>query len=98
MASGGTARLTTKDIICLAEAIAAKHMEEIAMLYFDIDWEEVENSKKEHREDVKAFNRDMLRKWAYKNSGPNQAQVTSHTFELWLLNFYFSNNLLFVKF
>ena len=97
MASGGSDRLTNKHMIRLAEVIAAKHMEEIAMLYLDIDWEEVENSKKDHRDDVKAFNRDKLRKWAYKNSGPNQAQVTSHTFELWLLNCYFLNSLLFVK-
>ena len=75
MATGGSDRLTNKDIIRLAEAIAAKHMEEIAMLYFDIDWEMVENSKKDHKDDVQAFNRDMIRKWAYKNAGPNQVQV-----------------------
>ena len=74
MASGGRDKLTNKDIIRLAEAIAAKHMEEIAMLYFDIDWEVVENSKKDHRDDAQAFNRDMIRKWAYKNPGPNQVQ------------------------
>ena len=75
MATGGSGRLTNKEMIRLAEAITGKHMEEIAMLYFDIDWEEVENSKRDHRDDVKAFNRDMLRKWAFKNSGQNQVQV-----------------------
>ena len=75
MATGGSDRLTNKDMILLAEAIASKHMEEIAMLYFDIDWEMVENSKKDHKDDVQAFNRDMLRKWAYKNAGRNQVQV-----------------------
>ena len=37
MASGGSDRLTNEDIISLAEAIAAKHMEGIAMRYFHID-------------------------------------------------------------
>ena len=45
------------------------------MLYSDIDWEVVENSKRDYRDDVIAFNRDMIRKQGFKNSGPNQVQV-----------------------
>ena len=67
-------RLTNNQICKLAESIKASDMETIAMTYLDVDWEEVQYySKRESR--VGAFNRAMIRKWAYHNPGPNQVKV-----------------------
>ena len=68
-------RLTNVHIVKLAEMISARGMDVIAMKYLNIDWEEIENSKMEHKLDIEGFNHDMIRKWAYRNPGPNQVKV-----------------------
>ena len=75
MATGGKKSVTTKQIVLLAEVITLKNMDSIAMKYMNIEWEDLENLKIENKGDTHAFNRDVLRKWCYMNSGPNQVEV-----------------------
>ena len=66
--------LTNYQIVILAESISASAMEKIALAYLGVDFDEVQNLKREHR-DVEGFNRAMIRKWAYRNPGANQVKV-----------------------
>ena len=75
MPATGKGRLTNSQIVRLAESITARSMETIAMKYLDVDWEEVEKSKTEHRGDMEGFNQDMIRTWAFRTPGPNQVTV-----------------------
>ena len=77
MATGGGRSISNNMIVRLAEAISAKNLEVMAMKYMGIEWETLENLKRQHREDVQAFSRDVIRKWCYMNSGPDQIQVSS---------------------
>ena len=78
MATGENASITDKDIVRLAEVISAKNLESIAMKYMCMDWETLENLKRQHRDDIQGFSRDVFRKWCYMNSGPNQVKVSRH--------------------
>ena len=69
-------RLTDEQIVRLAQNISAPDMETIALGYLDMNPETVVNRKVETRGDFKAFNRDILRDWSYKNEGPDQVKVT----------------------
>ena len=84
MAASGESRLSNAQIARLAQAVALSNMESIAMLYLDIDWEVLENRKVKHRENVAAFNRDVIIKWAYKNPSPQQVKVRKNT--LFIIN------------
>ena len=77
MATGGVRCISNKMIVRLAESISARNLELIAMKYLGIEWETLENLKRQHREDVQAFSRDVIRKWCYMNSGPDQIEVSS---------------------
>ena len=79
MATKGESRLSNTQIARLAQDVAVCNMESIAMLYLDIDWEELENLKVKHRGNVAAFNRDVIIKWAYKNPSPQQVKVRKNT-------------------
>ena len=76
MATGRDCVVTNEDIVRLAEAISAKNMEAIAMKYMGIDWETLENLRRENKEDAQAFSRGVIRKWCYMNSGPDQVKVS----------------------
>ena len=75
MATGGESRLTTSDIANLAAAIAGRNMETIAERYLGIEPETVLSLKDEHGGKWEAFNREIIRLWSYKNSGPDQKRV-----------------------
>ena len=78
MAAGGERRVTNGMIVCLAEAISAQNMESIALTYMGIEWEMLQNLRREHREEIEAFNRDVIRRWCNKkSSGPDQIGVNS---------------------
>ena len=77
MATGGERRITDSMIACLAEAISAKNLESIAMKYMGIEWETLENLKRQYRDDIQGFSRDIIRKWCYMNPGPDQVKVSS---------------------
>ena len=73
MASGGDCSITENIIVRLAEAISAKALEPIALSYMGIEPATLNNLKTEHREDIEGFNRDVIRKWCYRN--PEHDQV-----------------------
>ena len=79
MAEGGNGTVTEVDIVGLAQAIAAKNMEPIALKYFSISSETLENLKREHREDIEGFNRAVIRTWASRNPSRDQVQVSIRT-------------------
>ena len=78
MAAGGDWTLQDKDIVKLAAVIAAKDMKTIAEGYMDIASETVKNKLYENLGDVEAFNREIIRHWANKHSGPEQIKVILH--------------------
>ena len=78
MATRQGGSITDKDTARLAEAISAKNMEVIAMKYIGIEWETLENLKRENKDDAQAFSRDVMRKWFYMKSGPDEIKVSQH--------------------
>ena len=66
--------VTRKQIVRLAAAITANNMESIAEGYMDIDNETVKNLRRD-ASNSEGFNRDVLRYWTNKNSGPSQVRV-----------------------
>ena len=78
MATGGRAveQLTNYQIVSLAAAISSPNMETIAFGYMDFSDELIKSLKNEHRGNAEAFNRDIINKWASKNSGPDQVKVS----------------------
>ena len=77
MATGGERSISNNMMVRLSEAISAKNLELIAIKYMGIESETLDNLKRQHREDVQAFSRDVIRKWCYMNSGPDQIEVRS---------------------
>ena len=71
MATGGDReqQLTNRQIVRLAAAISANNMAAIAEGYMDISDETIKNKKYENKDDAKAFNREIIKVWVYKNSG-----------------------------
>ena len=67
--------VSRKQIVRLASAISADKMTAIAEEYMGIEPETVKNLQYENSGKAEAFNRDVLRLWANKNSGPTQIQV-----------------------
>ena len=74
-ASAPAGHVTRKQIVRLAAAISADNMATIAEGYMDIDDATIKNLQYENKGQAQAFNREILRYWANKNSGPTQIQV-----------------------
>ena len=68
--------LKYRQIERLASNVFARDMESLALGYLDLSEETVKSLRYENRGDREAFKRDILRKWANKNSGPDQVKVT----------------------
>ena len=66
--------MTNRQIVRLAAAISSDNMESIAEGYMDISPETVKNLRRD-ASNSEAFNRDVIRDWVNKNSGPSQSQV-----------------------
>ena len=77
MATGESQNISDKEIPIshLAAAISAQNMEAIAERYLSIDAATVRNIHYDNRWNAEAFNREILRHWAYKNHGPDQIKV-----------------------
>ena len=71
---GGSGPLTDRDIARLAASISANRMESMARAYLGLKDETVKNIKRDS-DSSEAFNRDVLKNWANRNSGLNQKQV-----------------------
>ena len=69
-------RLTHQQILDLASCVFARDMKLIALGYLDLDEVTVKNLQYENEGDPQAFNHEILRNWANKNSGPDQVKVT----------------------
>ena len=76
MATGGDRSLSNRAIEELSLKIAVKDMISIAVLYFGVDYDEIDNLKTKHREDIKWISRDLLRAWRRSNPSDNQIQVS----------------------
>ena len=75
MATGGDSeQLTKRQIVRLAAAISSNDMEAIAEGYMNIDIETIKNLRDENQRNAQAFNREIIRYWAYQNPQP-QVQV-----------------------
>ena len=76
MATGGHGgEITNLQYVELGRAISRPNMESIALGYLNIDQETIDSMKVKHREDIEAFNRDVLRTWAYKSAVRDQVKV-----------------------
>ena len=82
MAASEKGRLTKRQIVRLAAAISTANMESIALGYLDVDEEDIDSLKDEHKNNGEQFKREVLRKWLYKNSGSNQVKVRLQTMYL----------------
>ena len=76
MASKQNNKITNKQRVRLAAKIEKPHMKSIALGYLDLDEETIKNLEEENKNDVEAFNREVLKKWEYKNNGSNQVKVS----------------------
>ena len=87
MAAGGDFTLNGEDVVKLAATIAANDMKMIAEGYMDIASETIKNIQFETGWDAEAFNREIIRLWANKNSGSKQVKVILTLQRLDLLRF-----------
>ena len=70
--------LTTGQITFLAEAITPQNLKTIAMGYLDIDDTRITMEEYQHRLNVPAFKREIIKIWKYKNSSGNQVKVSPY--------------------
>ena len=78
MATGGNSgEITNRQYVELGRAISRPNMESIALGYLNIDQETIDSMKVTHRENTEAFNREIIRRWAYKHPAPEQAKVSA---------------------
>ena len=68
-------QLTNLQMVLLGRAISSHNMESIALGYLKFDEETLKSLRYEHRENPEAFDRDILKRWAYRNPGPDQVRV-----------------------
>ena len=80
MATGGEGQLTKNQIVRLGRAISSRDMESIALGYLDIEEETIKNFRDARRDNLEAFNRDIIRHWICENPEPNQVQVRKNCF------------------
>ena len=93
MASGAASeQLTRKQIVRLAAAISADHMESVAEGYMDIDSDTIKNIRRD-ASNSEAFNRDVIRHWMYKNpSHQSMVLLSNHTYFFNVIQLYFPSN------
>ena len=75
---GDSDQLSPRQIVRLAAAIPANNMAAIAEGYMDIDDAIIKNLQYENKDDAQAFNRDIIKCWAFKTRD-NQVQVIKHS-------------------
>ena len=71
-------------------------MESIALGYLNIDQETIDSLKVQHRDNTEAFNREIIRIWAYKNSETDQTKVGDYAIPF-LRRLIFDKNITFVR-
>ena len=76
MATSGKQKLTSRHITRLAAKISLQNMKGIAQGYLDIDKKIIAKLSEVNKNDVHAFNRDVLEMWAENNQGGDQIEVS----------------------
>ena len=78
MATGGgdPGRLTPPQIVGLAAAISADNMAAIALGYMGISHATIKNLQHENKGEAQAFNTEIIKNWANRNSGSSQVTVS----------------------
>ena len=79
-------QLTNLQYVRLGRAISSLNMESIALGYLNFDDETIKNLHYEHRGNAEAFNRDILKRWAYQNPSPDQVKVRNSIIVHWHSN------------
>ena len=88
MATGGEGQLTNNQIVRLARVISSQDMESIGLGYLGIEEETIKNLKDARRDNVEAFNRDIIHHWIHRNPEPNQATVSVSIRNVWHENIF----------
>ena len=73
--NSGLGQLTNRQYMQLGRAISSPDMESIALGYLQFDEEIIKSLRHENRGNFEAFNRDIIKRWANKNSGSDQVRV-----------------------
>ena len=76
MAIKGNGKLSNRQRVRLAAIITKHGMKSIAEGYFELNEETVKNLETENKDNVEAFNREVIKKWEYTNSCDNQVKVS----------------------
>ena len=75
MAARENANLSSPQRVRLAAIITKNGMRSIAEGYFELKEQTVKNLESENKDDVEAFNREVIKKWEYMNRCDNQVKV-----------------------
>ena len=75
MAANDGQLLTNKQRVRLAASISKPNMKSIALGYFDLEREALKNLESENLDDTEAFNREVIERWEFRNSGRDQVKV-----------------------
>ena len=76
MASSQRGELSGSQIVRLAKEISTQAMESFAEGYLEIRDTTIKSLKEQHKNNMEAFNRDLIRTWTYKNPGECQVEVS----------------------
>ena len=77
MATHQYGQLSGSQIVHLSKAITIHAMESFAEGYLDISDATIKNLREQNKNNVEAVNKDLIKRWANRNSGPNQVKVKS---------------------
>ena len=76
MASKEHGKLSNQQIVRLGVEISTQAMESLAKGYLDISDARIKSLKEQHKNNVDAFNRELITIWSYRNPGENQVVVS----------------------
>ena len=76
MASNQHGELSGTQIVRLGKEISTQAMESLAEGYLEISDARIKSLKEQHKNNVDAFNRELIRNWGQRNPGENQVQVS----------------------
>ena len=75
MASNQHGQLSGSQIVCLGKEISIHAMEAFAEGYLEISDATIKNLREQNKNDMEAVNRQLIKNWVNRNSGPNQVKV-----------------------
>ena len=75
MASKEHGELSNQQFVRLGLEISTPAMESLAEGYLGINDARIKSLKEQHKNNMDAFNRELIRDWLYRNPGENQVEV-----------------------